>query len=80
MSALYTWRSANGPGPPGPMLLKSGEDYFGWARWGDYSCTSLNPVDASFWTVQQYSRIQDPATFLGGPNWGTRVAQIGPPP
>ncbi len=37
-------------------------------RWGDYSQTSLDPVDGTFWTIQERA--------IGSNNWGTRVLQL----
>ncbi len=53
----------NPPGDPGPTR-----------RWGDYSFTSLDPLDdMTIWTIQQYTN--------GTNTYGTRVAQlIAPPP
>jgi hypothetical protein len=37
-------------------------------RWGDFSGTSFDPVDGSFWTFQEWANT--------GSNWGTQVAHI----
>jgi hypothetical protein len=37
-------------------------------RWGDYSQTSLDPVDGTFWTIQERA--------IGSNNWGTRIQQL----
>ncbi len=49
-----------------PMLLKLGlDDYealdgIGRNRWGDYSCTSVDPIDQSrFWTIQEWCPADD---------------------
>ena len=57
IGAYYSWRKS----PParrwkGPVLIHAGEDYFENSRWGDYSCTSLDPEDGTIWTVQEYAR------------------------
>ena len=84
VSAFYTWRLANGTVPPAPMLFRKGEDYFNDTRWGDYSCTSLDPVDeATFWTVQEYARPRAPAPPEPEPvipQWGTWVGNVIPSP
>lgn len=62
------------PGETGPPLLyKAGEAPYtqltssGVNRWGDYSLTSVDPVDDStLWTIQQYARI--------GNSWVTQIA------
>src|SRR5207247_10756015 len=43
-------------------------------RWGDYSYTSLDPVDdMTMWTVQEFSNATN--------SWGVRVVKlIAPPP
>ena len=51
------------PGQMAPVqLLKAGEapyqtiDGVGRNRWGDYSYTSVDPVnDIDFWTIQEYA-------------------------
>ncbi|QDV10055.1 hypothetical protein Poly30_56170 [Planctomycetes bacterium Poly30] len=44
-------------------------DGAGRNRWGDYSQTSLDPVDGSFWTIQERTRNQ-------ANSWVTRIAQV----
>ncbi|HKB68578.1 MAG TPA: DUF4214 domain-containing protein [Pyrinomonadaceae bacterium] len=67
--ALYTASSTayNPPGDPGGA---------GGRRWGDYSYTSLDPLDnMTMWTVQEYCN--------GTNTYGSRVAQLrapAPPP
>lgn len=43
-------------------------DAFGRNRWGDYSLTSVDPIDDTFWTIQEHA----------GPNntWETQIAQL----
>ncbi len=76
-SAYYTGRRLNDP--PGemapPVLLRAGSapqnniDNFGRNRWGDYSYTTLDPVDQQrIWTVQQYAHDTD--------IWGTWVGVL----
>ncbi|MBU0718347.1 MAG: hypothetical protein KJ749_08870, partial [Planctomycetes bacterium] len=76
-AAYYTGRSASDPlgemAPP--ALLKAGEgpnnhiDEYGRNRWGDYSYTTLDPVDERrFWTIQEYAE--------SGNRWGTWVGVL----
>ena len=61
---IYTSSSTayNPPGDPGPPR-----------RWGDYSATSLDPLDdMTMWTVQQYCD--------GTNTYGARVARLSAPP
>jgi hypothetical protein len=74
IGAFYTWRSANGVMLEQPRTLQAGSTNFTSLRWGDYSATSLDPVDDwSFWSVQEYA--------VGGPKqWGTVISRIRPTP
>ncbi|TWT45536.1 hypothetical protein RAS1_19620 [Phycisphaerae bacterium RAS1] len=76
----YTGRITSDP--PGematPILFKSGDnqynliDSFGRNRWGDYSMTTLDPVDQlTMFTVQEYAR----STIN---TWATWVCGLGP--
>ncbi len=39
-----------------PVCIRTGEGFYGDQSWGDYSFTSLDPLDChSFWTVQEYA-------------------------
>ncbi len=67
-----------------PVIFKAGEDCyskdFGSTRnrWGDYSHTMADPTgDSSFWTIQEYAKLQAPPT-VGGSNskWGTWLAKV----
>ncbi|HEX8455880.1 MAG TPA: lamin tail domain-containing protein [Pyrinomonadaceae bacterium] len=61
---IYTATSSayNPPGDPGPPR-----------RWGDYSFTSLDPLDdMTMWTIQEYCN--------GTNTYGTRVAKLAAPP
>jgi hypothetical protein len=52
-----------------PATVKSGEDWNGNYRWGDYSTTLVDPFDdTSFWTLQTYA-----APAVGGAHisWAT---------
>ncbi|MBX3372315.1 MAG: hypothetical protein KF817_00635 [Phycisphaeraceae bacterium] len=69
-------RNADAPGTMAPPFqYRTGQgamnmvDGFGRNRWGDYSLTTLDPVDESaLWTIQAYGRT--------GNNWGTWVAKL----
>jgi hypothetical protein len=68
-------KSTDAPGETGvPFLVKAGEgsysnvDGSGRNRWGDYSLTSVDPLnDIDMWTVQEYART--------GNSWGTWIAE-----
>src|SRR5207249_3810061 len=83
--AFYTVRKPTDP--PGTMrplnVLKAGEsEYFKTIfaglpnRWGDYSATVVDPVDGTFWTLQEYALPQtgegcpSPDTGVWGTWWG----------
>lgn len=79
ISAFVAGRRANDP--PGstslPIRLMAGEgpymqlDYAGRNRWGDYSLTSVDPVDdQTIWSIQQYARTSN--------RWGTWIARLAP--
>ncbi len=71
IGAFYVGRLADGTTSSSPTLVQAGRASFGGgAYWGDYSYTSLDPVDGSFWTVQEY------AESLIGDNRGTWVTKI----
>lgn len=78
-STYFTGRNANDP--PGvmatPVVMKAGVgpynqvDGGGTNRWGDYSLTSVDPVDDfSIWTIQEYARGQN--------SWGTWIGKLVP--
>lgn len=62
-----------------PVIFKAGEDCYskdfasGRNRWGDYSHTMVDPTDdCSFWTIQEYAKLQAPPTIGGSTSkWGT---------
>jgi hypothetical protein len=80
-AAYYTGRSASDP--PGemapPILLKEGEatynliDSYGRNRWGDYSLCSLDPINYTFWTIQEYAHAHNAS---GENRWGTWIGEI----
>lgn len=56
-----------------PVLYKAGEAAYNGGggnpqRWGDYSLTSVDPIDDSLWTIQEYGRSNG--------SWGTWIAQL----
>ena len=52
-----------------PVCFKQGTGFWGDDRWGDYSATTLDPLDPeTFWTVQQY--------MLEEGVWETWITQI----
>jgi hypothetical protein len=68
-------RATDSPGVTGPPLLyKAGLGPYtqvtatGTNRWGDYSLTSVDPLDdETFWTIQEYAR--------GNNTWATHIAE-----
>ncbi len=75
IGAFYSYRAADGATPNGVSLAHGGQGPYDFSsRWGDYSATSLDPIDdLTFWTVQQYME-QDPASE----KWGTWISEIAP--
>jgi hypothetical protein len=84
-SSYATAREATDPaGKLGPVaLLKAGEGSYtitfgsGRNRWGDYSFTSLDPVDdKTIWTIQEYAAT--PGALVGNSTsrWGTWISEI----
>lgn len=78
VGAYYSGRSAGDPlgQMSTPTLLKAGEaaqnniDSAGRNRWGDYSLTTLDPLDnTTLWTIQEYA--ESPANI-----WGTWVGEL----
>jgi len=67
-----------------PLIFKAGEDCYskdfgsGRNRWGDYSHTMVDPTDdCSFWTIQEYAKLQAPPTVGGSDSkWGTWWARV----
>jgi hypothetical protein len=73
----YTGRLASDPAGQmaPPVQFKEGTgaqnniDSYGRNRWGDYSYTTLDPVDQlTFWTIQEYGHASD--------IWGTYIATL----
>ncbi len=67
-----------------PEIFKAGEDCYskdfasGRNRWGDFSHTMVDPTDdCSFWTIQEYAKLQAPPTVGGSTSkWGTWWARV----
>lgn len=95
-SAAYAYRAAGDP--PGMLraerVLKDGEDSYirdetdHANRWGDYSATSVDPVnDTDLWTIQEYAMTRDPTNptrdggsvaFRWGTWWGRVIPEAAP--
>ena len=74
IGAFYSYRAAGGTNANQLRVLQSGKGRFNSNRWGDYSYTSLDPIDSlSFWTIQQYAEDDELDN-----TWGTRGGQIVP--
>ncbi len=79
IGAYYTWRLSDGTTVNSPRLIQAGlTNYTTDLRWGDFSATSLDPVDDwSFWTIQEYADptgVGDSGTYP----WKTVIANIKP--
>lgn len=84
-SGSYAYRAAGDP--PGTLraerVLKAGEDIYVWdqdgfgtIRWGDYSATSVDPLnDSDFWTIQEYAAARD---GNGSSRWGAWWGRVVP--
>jgi hypothetical protein len=85
IGALYVRRSANGTMLGQPKLIQPGTTNVAIpsiiSHWGDYSATTLDPVDDwSFWTVQEFAAaLAGPQGAVAG-RWGTVIAKIRPNP
>jgi len=71
-SAYHTLRLVSDP--PNtmgtPVLDHAGTASYGGTRWGDFSGTTIDPVDnLTFWTMQEYSRS-------GGPGWSSWITSF----
>jgi len=82
-SGSYAYRAAGDPRSTlrTERVLKAGEDsYFRGDHgnpWGDYSATSVDPVnDTDFWTIQEYAAARDPVS--GASRWGTWWGRVVP--
>lgn len=81
VGSYYTGRrTSDAPGDMAvPRLFKSGEAPYqrlgpdSLNRWGDYSYTTLDPVDEStFWTIQEYAETP----IQNGSAWGTWIGVL----
>ncbi len=71
IGAFWLGRQANGTWMNRPALVQAGRGaYGGGERWGNYSATSMDPSDDSFWTIQEY------AAPVPNPPWGTWITQV----
>ena len=75
IAAFFSGRRADGAIMSSPVLIQAGRVAKINDRWGDYSATTIDPHDGSFWTVQQYGHL-DTDPDWGGPVWGTWIMQI----
>jgi hypothetical protein len=80
VSSYYSGRVASDP--PGvlsaPQVLRDGAGPYdfvggnGTNRWGDYSLSSVDPLDdRTLWTIQEHARADNA--------WGTRIGELLPP-
>jgi len=60
MAAPVQYRAGNAP--------QNNIDSGGRNRFGDYSLTAIDPIDGTFWTVQEYAHSTN--------TWGTHIAQL----
>ena len=74
ISAYYAMKP-NGGAMGIPQVFKHGLDYFAFTFWGDYSATSLDPVDGtSFWTAQEYAKAGTEELYQSWGTWITRMS------
>lgn len=82
-AALTCRTAAMAAGTMGAIrLLEAGKDSYvkdfgtGQIRWGDYSATSIDPLDhTTFWTIQQYAE-EDVGPSASNDRWGTVWGRI----
>lgn len=83
-SAAYSFRVGDDPTDElrGEIILKPGDASYdvvfsGQNRWGDWSATTVDPVnDVDLWTIQEYAAARSPT---GGSRWGTWWGRVSPP-
>ncbi len=67
--------------PAAPGQIRAGQDHHGGEWAGDYSGTSLDPIDTlTVWTIQPYAETD---IFQFGYEWGTWIGVVAlhaPPP
>ncbi len=73
INAYYSFKSS-GEEFDSPVCIRTGQGFYDDQSWGDYSYTSLDPLDClSFWTVQEYAgNPPNPLGFL----WKTVISEI----
>ena len=78
IGAFYSLRRAGGGTTDVPRVIRTGNiAYEGGARWGDYSATTLDPVDdTSFWSVQQVADESGSAGEFNLTDWSTVIVKI----
>jgi hypothetical protein len=81
LSAYFSWRRSDGSIAAWPTRIAAGKGLWRDDRWGDYTHTTIDPLDdESFWTVQEYTDNQNPEAYLFLTGWGdvftTRIAKI----
>jgi hypothetical protein len=84
-NAAYSFRAAGDP--PNTMrdsaIIRAGMGAYalngGTVRWGDYSYTTVDPLnDTDFWTVQEYAERASTTVVGITPPWSTYWAQVKP--
>jgi hypothetical protein len=72
MAAFALGRTSAGISTPQPLLLHIGRAELTFRGYGDYSATTIDPLNDSFWTVQQFDSFDEEA----GRVWATWISQI----
>ncbi len=78
IGAFFSGRRASGSTVSKPVLIQAGRDYFEHERFGDYSYTTPDPSNGSFWTIQQYVERRSNPSGLPEEKYGLSVSQINP--
>ena len=75
IGAYHSWLFAGDSASVGPFVIQPGSiNFSNIDRWGDYSYTSLDPVDDwSFWTVQEHA---DSTQTEWNTPWSTWIIQL----
>lgn len=76
IGAFFSGRRASGSVPGKPVLIQAGRDYFEHTRYGDYTYTTPDPSDGSFWTIQQYAELRSDPEGLPDLNYRLSVSSI----
>ena len=75
VGAFFTGWKASGGWMPRPTLVQGGRTAYTQSRLGDYSATTIDPNDGTFWTIQEFASYDiDSVENI----WGTWVMQISP--